>query len=827
MRILNKEESKEYAPSLLIEKQWKKFLPKAVHNLGYSDELIKNMYPYHGYLRINGEKVTPILNGRYFLMPSIEDIVNLILIEYMKCISWTDNNLKTAITKISNKIVQNTKILTILKEKYKLKTEAAIQRRVLDECLRNKKIIMETNGSTSLITDIGTSYYGSDYTRCVFVQNTTLDKIDKSILTKIDIIQLTKDIINTTNAVYETLHKDVWILSLNPVDKFMASTNQPFGSCISMFKEGQNSGSSSCLPGNICSLFANESVFTFLITDKKLNNMYWDRTQKKPYKHYKMSTRAFSYMTTAHLKDQKEELENKKEKLLIGRQYGRSIAYLNPSVFLHKAGIQTRITDLLKEKAPTQTSTEHLCKGLLINKYVTVLDRFGYRRNTYFDNIHFEFYRKNVQKDALGNIHPTEIAKTTVHTDNYSSTCGSASLQQSSLSGLNILEIITGKQAYTYYNRYVDICKHCREAITKDTKSKYNGICTSCEKKQGYKTCASCGVTYTNKNAKDHEILNINKLIYPKDYKTRPSNCLCLTQALRQFPHESRTGSQQYAIGVCQDCNKQVILSNAVQKTVLYSNDKKQITIKKGLCDSCLSSYVLCDHCKTLIKLDSVSKSVALLPNKKIICRECLDQLPKTQKHHKELADKLNKLTGQLLQSLNAEEKEIIKSKLNKELTKAHITLNEEASAHDIRYITRHLTKNIYKQLASIKTGVTLEEHKPVKKNTNANLTMEQLSTDMLEELIEEFETTGTRKKATKHITPRTEKTSATTTSSLSLDEVTERLQVYENHTPVVVYSTPYVGLYRPRSTTSTEIVDETLTWENVQSTEVQERQEA
>ena len=83
---------------------------------------------------------------------------------------------------------------------------------------------------------------------------------------------------------YQLWGEEYTVLSLNPIDKLMCSTKQPFGSCISLAKENDNRGSNSTNALGLPTLFPNSSIFVMFTTNGKHKNMYWEEQEwlKKP-----------------------------------------------------------------------------------------------------------------------------------------------------------------------------------------------------------------------------------------------------------------------------------------------------------------------------------------------------------------------------------------------------------------------------------------------------------------------------------------------------------------------------------------------------------------
>lgn len=479
----------------------------------------------------------------------------------------------------------------------------------------------------------------------------------------------------------EVYLQDYLVISLNPVDKFMCSTKQAFSSCMSIAKQNDTHGTSSSPAFGLPAMFGTDSVFLTFLTPGKHKNMYWeseewekapaDRDPEKAYKYIKMTCRALTYKGTARDKLGVNSVSVRKdcglteegkqafdryfgnERLYIGRQYsarGEDFIWQTLiSFLLGKIGISTsmrynddlkRVSDILANNGYHYPTAEDLFTGEMPKEKTPVMiDRFGFLRGFYYDNLSLNFSRKGqkvrscegpknrMEPNSCPLDAPTVI---TIGSSRYGT--GSASNTWCNC-GLDMFKMLLGKQNYTVWNTNVKICSECGELILEASPAcitikggTKNYICSSCFEKLGYKRCESCGNLYTEENATEHEIIDLGaELGLPNDLK------VCKTKIERLLTSSA---------AICIHCGE--VLPNyrfsAVPVVRLKDHD---IEVPVGLCEQCSRYAVLCAKCKRLHFLDREdSEPVLLIGGKRVICPDCVKSI-RLKKDTKEALDKM------------------------------------------------------------------------------------------------------------------------------------------------------------------------------------------
>lgn len=480
----------------------------------------------------------------------------------------------------------------------------------------------------------------------------------------------------------EVYLQDYLVISLNPVDKFMCSTKQAFSSCMSIAKQNDTRGTSSTPAFGLPAMFGTDSVFLTFLTPGKHKNMYWeseewekepaDRDPEKAYKYIKMTCRALTYKGTARdqLGVNSEPVRKKcnlteegkqafdryfgNERLYIGRQYsarGEDFVWQTLiSFLLGKIGISTsmrynddlkQVSDILTDNGYCSLAAADLFTGEMPKEKTPVMiDRFGFLRGFYYDNLSLRFSREGqkvrscegpknkMEPNSCPLDGPTVI---TIGSSRYGT--GSASNTWCEC-GLDMFKILLGKQSYTVWNTNVKVCSKCGELIT-DTSPSYittksgtkNYICSSCFEKLGYKRCESCGNLYTEENAAEHEIIDLGA-------ELGLSNTLkiCKTKI------EERLSTSSAAI--CSHCGE-VLPNYSFSAVSVFRLKDHGVEVPVGLCEQCSRYAVLCAKCKRLHFLDKEdSEPVLLIGGKRVICPDCVKSI-RLKKDTKEALDKM------------------------------------------------------------------------------------------------------------------------------------------------------------------------------------------
>ena len=540
----------------------------------------------------------------------------------------------------------------------------------------------------------------------------------------------------------EVYLQDYLVISLNPVDKFMCSTKQAFSSCMSIAKQNDTRGTSSSPAFGLPAMFGTDSVFLTFLTPVKHKNMYWasdawekepaDRDPEKAYKYIKMTCRALTYKGTARdqLGVNSEPVRKKcnlteegkqafdryfgNERLYIGRQYsarGEDFIWQTLiSFLLGKIGISTsmrynddlkKVNDILEDNEYNHPTAADLFTGEMPKEKTPVMiDRFGFLRGFYYDNLSLHFSREGqkvrscegprnrMEPNSCPLSGPTVI---TIGSSRYGT--GSASSTWCEC-GLDMFKILLGKQSYTVWNTNVKVCSECGELIA-DTSPSYittksgtkNYICSSCFEKLGYKRCESCGNLYTEENAAEHEIIDLGA-------ELGLSNTLkiCKTKI------EERLNTSSAAI--CIRCGE--VLPNYRFSAVSVVRLKDHgVEVPVGLCEQCSRYAVLCAKCKRLHFLDREdSEPVLLIGGKRVICPDCVKSI-RLKKDTKEALDKMFQDGFTLDDFLKEDKRDLneIVDYISKELEEKHTRIGDQERLNTV--VDNRMMKDINKQIRS------------------------------------------------------------------------------------------------------------------------------
>lgn len=542
----------------------------------------------------------------------------------------------------------------------------------------------------------------------------------------------------------EVYIQDYMVVSLNPIDKLMCSTKQAFSSCISLAKQNETRGTNSVHAFGLPALFPSDSIFMVFMTPGKHKNMYWekeewdkdpaDRDKNKAYKYLKMTCRSLTYKgvpidqvkesvkslrgeASSLVDKQLDSLKTEQERLFIGRQYaagGEDLIWPQlAETLLGELGIATgqsfskEYTDLAINNNPlyqvilSGLSSDRLDTHLLYRYGTFVgdrgveLDRFGFRRGIYYDNISWTWskeyldWRKSrlstiedpfLQDGKIGHpINSTDKHLISVGPGRYGS---SGVTEYSTKIGLDAFKLLTGKQDYTYFNHAVKICSHCGKILT-GTESKYQtskgtSLCPKCIEELQMKICPSCNIIYDSSEAHLHEVYNVRELTNPKNYQNLPPKLICRLNLERAalYPDSSLIdlglidpSSPKYICLHCGDIYNLPLyhVTEYLTKTTFHG-----VTIRVSICDTCIKKGVVCDRCKRIVFIDSIEDACLLLTNRRVICSDCVEDIRAT----KELKNKYT---------------EVLKTLTELDVDPTHI---ENITDDD-------LTSTIYKQLSS------------------------------------------------------------------------------------------------------------------------------
>lgn len=775
MKLLTTEELKGLESTSKTIEKWKEFFKTGLLNLGYRDDILKKMYDYSiGLPMKDGTRLVPNQNtGRlYFQMSEADKLLALfsifhtredyaktvyMQIEFMLANLWRNPELLRAFFPDLSEKQAETDASEISKKIEELKEEGSVRslpknQRAMNSFLAKSKTIKDYWCQFIDNCDIYQSCSSSDSMafnaeEFGYITNERKEKIKNQDLIRNEGLKayitykpfenlydgITSKILkemynifseynlsdsyaaNKLRANNEVYLQKYLVISLNPIDKFMLSTKQAFGSCMSIAKQNQTNGTNSEYAFGLPALFETSNVWLTFMTPGKHKNMYWEqeewvkdpaeRDPEKAYKYLKMTCRSLTYIGEGHpdykaLKDGIPELkENERkyveelnaldlesERVFVGRQYSAAGEDYIWQDFIHvlmdRYGINTAQSDIsainaFKNKASNTTATRcilddlynkackknynflyersslieyalrHLIRvGKMTKSYPISIDRYGYARGIYYDNLRIYFNSSGETR-----INSDKVFKDTDKIEDHishaiirigSSRSGSGGLfGRPHKSGLDMFKLLTGEQDYSYYNSMVRICEECKELINSNNvfgAINNKTICKKCAEKLKVQKCPSCGELYFERDADKHELIDLsNYAVGHKKIK------VCKKNLERAVYSDKRSGHY-----ICGHCGKvepyyayagntalDYLWKSKIEKVKEFGN--KKITF--GFCDKCADNAIICDKCKTIVFIDTVKDACLLLPSKKVLCPDCISSLRLAKDKKKELLE--------------------------------------------------------------------------------------------------------------------------------------------------------------------------------------------
>lgn len=713
MRKLEKEELGGLDSTSKTIKKWDDFFKTALPNLGYQQSLIDKMYPYDaGIPMMDGSKM-PVseTTGRVFFQMSAADKLCCLLSTLYKA---DDSGLQANTRCIQKVLVEAWKTdqaffkACFPEEEYNVPEDVTLKEVYWTEHFRSfildSDVSVSKNGqdtrSTYLereltdsekrayfnIPQISSGAIVSPPTNFNFYRifNKTLAanydyKFNRSKWERIWINNTYSTAMSRFQAFSEVYLQDYLVISLNPIDKFMCSTKQAFGSCMSIAKQCDIHGTSSSYAFGLPALFPTDSVYLVFMTAGKHKNMYWEsaewekdpanRDPEKAYKYLKMTCRALTYkgnLTLDKSTDSDDELTKlfRQDRLYIGRQYsakGEDYAWQSViSYLLGKAGVSTSF-------AYANARSKYLSSGVQVianalnrgsmpkEKAPVAVDRYGFLRGIYYDNIFISFWdtcRKEHNTkclDADGFNYPIDPAtkiSTLQYDDVYISVGSSRSGSCGRIptwtgSGLDMFKLMLGTQNYTYFNRYVILCDQCGEITntgvsveysSEDTSSTPMRLCPKCLEKAGFVKCPICGKWYKGDDeglVKRHKCFNLWEKIDPENVSKHKPKDICMGALYEAYR------SDKVLCVHCGNFERGYAVPESEQTTIRDS--ETSLEIKVGICPVCVHNAVVCSKCKKIIFLDETEDACLLLPKKRIICPDCIKDIRLKQKEREML----------------------------------------------------------------------------------------------------------------------------------------------------------------------------------------------
>lgn len=457
----------------------------------------------------------------------------------------------------------------------------------------------------------------------------------------------------------QALNDSYMVLSLNPIDKIMASTKQPYGSCLSLAKEGENSGATGMNVDNGTGLFAmmpSDKVYMIYYCNGKHKNMYWEkeewdklpenRDKNKAYKFFKYSLRQFGYVC-------KSIDEHKEERILPGRTYlaktGEIIEFeLINALLLDEVGVKTGLSQFRKEEVIHATD---LVKGNVENPDYCWYDNYGYARGIYFDNVYFDTDKNNIQPDSI----VYNSAKITTG-NNRSGSYRMTHLASTSSVTVNTFDLLSGKLPYDQYNTDVKICAQCGKIIPGNVSIITIGLhnyCPTCAEELHIKKCEICGENYKEEDAEEHRVIDLGQYLpYPERLNNLGKTQICIHE-LKQAQYTSFNDKSINNHYLCPFCGsietdpwEAVVSRDEYDYLRQFSIiEIEGIKIKLRACYDCKKNCVICDCCKKLVLLDEDTFPVVLMGNRRIICPDCIEKIRLKKQKKEALKEVVQELT--------------------------------------------------------------------------------------------------------------------------------------------------------------------------------------
>lgn len=592
----------------------------------------------------------------------------------------------------------------------------------------------------------------------------------------------------------QLVNEEYFIISLNPIDKLMCSTKQTFGSCLSLAKEGDNSGVNGMGATNGLGLFAtmpSDAMYLTFMTNGKHKNMYWEeeewkkdaenRDKDKAYKYFKMTMRQLTYKTypydTPNSETYNENLlisgTNQRKnfeaamlrpRLQAGRIYSVTGELVNFELisawFMHKVGINSNISgykafgELVENAALNRTPyyTDLFCYGKSTTADFAWWDKYKKRRGIYFDNVTFVF--KQGEREADQPFAEKAIVKTG------RDRTGSHSVTESNTDdGLDSFKFLRGVQNYTFFNKNIKICSHCGELATDEQVHQLadgNYICEKCAREQGYTKCPHCKEWYSPEQASEHAEINLASYLIRGLSKETAYTCKkkilyartdMTGQAINGVSYRPYDSDKSKGY-ICGSCGAMHYLSSweynkSEESKFFYEQEIDGETYRFRICSNCLADCVICDCCHEIINMKHSANPVMLMPGKKarVVCRDCAENI-RMKKAEKEMLLQAMDATQYVLSTGDFDETyvETRKAKLDQTLQSEEaqeFLTNITETINDIRldnsrYCVSDLLKNIHQQIQ----GMTGRNGKGYPKQKNDSKQVEKLLRHSLVEYI-------------------------------------------------------------------------------------------
>lgn len=363
-----------------------------------------------------------------------------------------------------------------------------------------------------------------------------------------------------------------------------------------------------------------------------------------------------------------KELNPEGERLFVGRQYsanGEDFAWQQTiELIMARYGIATGMayatsTDQFMDDLhdaldyddtiatgnagfATSNRYKYLRCGSLCDNKVAVFDRFGYVRGIYYDNISLAFdpdiqslrgsgYPDKRSLACEYPVLPVNVAETVIQVG--SSRSGSGGVTWFPMkAGVDMFKVMLGKQGFSYLNTRLKICDECGEVIEGEIVYYHdNTLCKTCAEKKQITVCEHCGQAYSALDEEDtamHEAYNIMELIHPKSFEKYPPKYIC-RHILKILESDANNSF------LCPHCGETFNMPDG--NNYQYRDSRREramirrkfhgYNIRLDFCSTCLDKAVMCDKCHRVLFLEDTSDACLLLPNRRVVCPDCVDKI--------------------------------------------------------------------------------------------------------------------------------------------------------------------------------------------------------
>lgn len=415
---------------------------------------------------------------------------------------------------------------------------------------------------------------------------------------------------------------------------------------------------------------------------------------------------------------------------------------------LNTVDFSTELTKLTPSNRIVPSMTSHFKRlldlqfmrcGRLCDGKCVVTDRYGYIRGIYYDNVQIDYlddvardksngvYQYNVEYPCDGECNLPTVKTGTTREGSYGIT------RYAPKTGLDMFKMIMGKQGYTFLQQYIKICSHCGKALTgNEIKRRMpNGdyICDDCCEKLGVKECPVCHELFTKEEADKHIVINFRKVTNPKNWEDFPEIPVCYSQ-LKKAEWQGPTVTGNFT-AFCAHCGKQVSggrysydTQSVKGKCTVEIPGKGSIDVTVVLCSDCLGKAVMCEKCKRIIFLDTIADACLLLPNRRVICPDCIKSIRMKQEKRSLIKKVLDNLRALDLKSEPSDDVDLA-TKIARDIEDKGMTVGRPYT----------LIKDVVKQITSYKQAHP-EVANPTLAASNAPIEEDR---DEVDDLLEEM----------------------------------------------------------------------------------------